>query len=297
MKKIFSKEVIIAVITLVSLFLLYSGLNYLKGINVFKPSNHYYVLMSNVSELQRSSPVYVDGFKIGIVNTIDYQYDNEEQGKIVVLISLDKQMRVETGSYAEMKSGLTSGAYLDLKLNRYVSTYLEVGDTIDGVTNPGLMDKIAKDMLPQVEKILPRLDTILMGIQVLVNHPALSQSLDHIEAATASLQKSSRQLDALLAKDVPTIVGNLNQASSDFTVVSGNLKELDLKQTLETMNGAIQNMNQVTKQLNNPNNTLGLLLNDRSLYNQLDSTARNASILLQDIKQHPKNYVHFSVFK
>jgi phospholipid/cholesterol/gamma-HCH transport system substrate-binding protein len=296
MKKIFTREVIIAVVTIVSLFLLYWGLNYMKGINLFKPANHYYVLMPNVSDLQNSSPIFIDGFKVGIVNSIEYEFNNPDADNIVVQISLDKNMKLQTGSYAELKSGLTSGAYLDLELNKYVSTYYQVGDTLNGVTSASLMDKLSSDLLPQIEKILPRLDSILLGIQILVNHPALTQSLDHIEGATASLQKSSAQLNALLSRDVPVIVSNLNKVSSDFTVVSSNLKEVDIQSTLSTVDKAMQNIDQMSKQLNNPNNTLGLFLNDRSLYDNLDSTARNASNLLLDIKEHPKNYVHFSVF-
>ena len=105
MKKLFTKEVIIAVITLISLFVLYSGLNYLKGVNIFKPTNHFYVVMQDVSELQNSSPIYLDGFKVGIVNSINYEYQENGQGQLVVMISLDKQMRLQTGSYVELKSG------------------------------------------------------------------------------------------------------------------------------------------------------------------------------------------------
>jgi phospholipid/cholesterol/gamma-HCH transport system substrate-binding protein len=294
MKKLFTKEVRIAVITIVSLFVLYSGLNYLKGINIFKPTNHYYVSMPNVSDLQVSSPVFVEGFKVGIVNTIDFDFNN--QGNIMVLISLDKEMKVQTGSYAELKSGLTSGAFLNLKLNKYVSSYCQIGDTLDGFSEPGLMDKLSADLLPQIETILPRLDSILLGIQVLVNHPALTQSLDNIEATTANLQKTSAQLNGLLAKDVPLIVSNLNKVSSDFSVVSENLKAVDIQSTLTTIDQAIRNVDQMTQQLNAPDNSFGLLLNDRALYDHLDSTARNASDLLLDLKTNPKRYVHFSVF-
>jgi phospholipid/cholesterol/gamma-HCH transport system substrate-binding protein len=293
-KKLFTKEVIIALITIVSLFVLYSGLNYLKGINVFKPANHYYVSMPDVSELQISSPVYVDGFKVGIVNALDFDFNN--QGNILVQISLDKEMKVQTGSYVELKSGLTSGAYLNLKLNKYVSAYCQVGDTLDGIAYAGLMDKVSNDLMPQIEKILPRLDSILLGIQVLVNHPALTQSLDHIEATTANLQKSATQLNGLLSKDVPVIVSNLNRVSADFTVVSGNLKAVDMQSTLTTIDQAMQNINRMSRQLNDPNNSLGLLLNDRSLYDHLDSTAINASKLFLDIKEHPKRYINISVF-
>jgi phospholipid/cholesterol/gamma-HCH transport system substrate-binding protein len=295
MKKLFTKEVRIAFITLVSLVVLYMGLNHLKGINVFKPSNCYYVTMSDVSELQVSSPVYVDGFKVGIVSRIQFNY-RQPSGDILVEISLDKEMKMPEGSYAELKSGLTSGAYLSLRLNTYVSTYLSAGDTISGKSYAGVMDKLSSDLLPQVENLLPRLDSILQGIQLLVSHPALSQSLDHIEATTASLQRSSQQLNGLLVKDIPVIVANLNKVSTDFSIVSGNLKEVDVRQMASSLDQTLGNIHRLTQQLNDSTNSMGLLLNDSSLYQHLDSTARNASELLLDLKRNPKRYVHFSLF-
>jgi phospholipid/cholesterol/gamma-HCH transport system substrate-binding protein len=294
MKKYFTREISTALITIASLVVLYFGLNYLKGINVFKPTNHYYVRMPNVNELQSSSPVYVEGFRVGLVNSIEYEYDNH--GKIVVLISLDKKMKVESGSYIELKSGLTSGAYLNLVLNKYVGTYCQIGDTLDGSISPGLMDKLSTGLLPEIENLLPRLDSILYGIQVLVNHPALSQSLNQISATTAHLEKSTQELNRILKKDVPPILSDLNRVSSDFTVVSGKLKQIDLNTTLNTVDSAVRNIDRLTFQLNNSNNSLGLLLNDRALYDHLDSTAVNAATLLRDLKQNPKRYVHFSLF-
>jgi phospholipid/cholesterol/gamma-HCH transport system substrate-binding protein len=295
MKKIFSKEAIIGLVTLISLFILYFGINYLKGINLFKPANHYYVLMPNVSELQTSSPVYVDGFKVGIVNKIEFGFDNPSSA-IVVLISLDEKMKIPAGSYFELKSGLTSGAYLNLVLNKYVSNYYQIGDTIDGTSDAGLMDRISTQLLPQIESILPRLDSILVGIQTVVNHPALSQSFNHIEATTANLQKSSIQLNNLLSKDIPVITGYLKEVSSNFVEVSSDLKKLDLNTTLTKVEQAIENIDRMSLQLNSKNNSLGLLLNDRSLYDHLDATAKNAADLLKDINEHPKKYVQFSLF-
>ncbi|GHV30078.1 mammalian cell entry protein [Bacteroidia bacterium] len=294
MKKIFSKESAIGFITVISLVILYISVNYLKGINVFKPSNHYYIRMPKVNELQQSSPIYVDGFKVGVVNAIDFRFDKKDF--ITVQVNLDKQMKVETGSYFELKSGLTSGAYLDLRLNKYVGTYCAIGDTLEGISAPGLMDKISETFIPQIENILPRLDSILQGIQTLVNHPALGQSLEHISASTASLEKSAQQLDQILSRDVRPMLSNLTQTTSDLAVFSGKVKQLDLDLTMNKVNSALGNIDQLSKQLNNKDNSLGLLLNDRSLYNHLDSTAINASQLLLDLKQNPKRYVHFSLF-
>jgi phospholipid/cholesterol/gamma-HCH transport system substrate-binding protein len=213
-----------------------------------------------------------------------------------VQISLDKKMKLQTGSYVELKSGLTSGAYLNLVLNKYVSSYCQIGDTIEGITSIGLMDKLSNNLLPQIETILPRLDSILAGIQQLVTHPALYQSLDNIAVTTADLHKSSKQLNAFLSNDVPVILGDLKQVSSNFAVISSDFKQLDFQMTLNKVDKAIENIDKMSSQLNNNDNSLGLLLNDRSFYDGIDSTAKNASELLKDIKEHPKRYVHFSVF-
>jgi len=293
MKKYFSKEVIIGLVTVISLGLLFFGLNYLKGVNIFKPSNLYYVRMPDVSELQNSGPVFVDGFKVGLVSAMAYDY---QKGNVVVQISLDKKMKVPTGSQVEIKTGLTSGGYLNLKLNQYVSTYHQIGDTLDGISQRGIMDKVSQDMLPQLEVLLPRLDTILQGIQFLVKHPALTLSLEKISATTANLEKSSQQLNMLLSNDIPPIMANLKQVSSDFTTVSSQLKLMDLNATMSNMNKTLQNLNQTTAQLQSKDNSLGLLLNDRLLYDHLDSAMINASNLLLDLRLNPKRYVNFSVF-
>jgi phospholipid/cholesterol/gamma-HCH transport system substrate-binding protein len=296
MKKLFSKEAIIGLVTLVSLLVLYFGVNYLKGVNLFKPANHYYVSMPNANELQISSPVYVDGFKVGVINKINLRYDDLSSNSILALVSLDEKIKIPTGSRFELKSGLTSGAFLNLILNKEAAAYCQVGDTIEGYPNIGFMDKISNELMPQVENIVPRLDSILMGLQTLISHPALSRSLDHIDATTENLQKSSGKLNTLLDNDIPVILSDLKEITSNFAEVSSDLKKMELSATLTKVDQAIENIDRMTLQFNNKNNSLGLLLNDRLLYDHLDETAKNAADLLKDIKEHPKNYVRFSLF-
>ena len=294
MKKIFTKEISIALITIVGLVILYLGINYLKGINLLKPTNHYYIRMVNVHELQKSSPIYVSGFRIGIVNDFEYDYANQET--IIALISLDKKMRIKKGSYFKLNSGLTSGAYLDLIPNQYVNDFHEIGDTISGISEPGMMEKLSADLIPQVENLLPRLDSILWGVQTLLTHPALNQSLEHISETTLQLERSSANLNKLLSKEIPSILTNFDQVSEDLTVITSNFKQLDFNSTLTTVENTLKNIDKMTNRLNSDDNSLGLLLNDRSLYDNLDSTAANASNLLRDLKENPKRYVHFSIF-
>ena len=276
MKSVFTKEAKIGLVTIVSLALLYLGINYLKGINLFQPVNHYYVSFSNVKGVTISSPVFVDGFKVGLVRDIIYDYDTT--GKIIVEVSLEDKMRLNKGSYIAVVNTFLSGAELHIHLNTYVDDFLKPGSTLEG--------RMEEDMI----------DTILGSLQTLIAHPALAQSLNHIEKTTSNLEVSTRQLNQMLSKDVPGIVNNLKTMTDNFSEVSANLKELDLATTVNSINATLANLKLTTDKLNSTDNSIGLLLNDKGLYDNLNSTMDNASKLLLDLRENPKRYVHFSVF-
>lgn len=294
MKHVFTKEAKIGLVTLVSLVLLYVGVNYLKGINLFKPANHYFVTFDNVKNVAISSPVYVEGFKVGLVRSISYDYSTTD--KILVEVSLDKEMKINKGSYVTIVNSLLSGGELHLHLNKYVSEYQKSGSTIEGRMEEDMMASLQDKVLPAVADMLPKIDSILAGLQAVISHPALSQSLDHIEKTTGNLEMSTRELNRLLNKDVPLIVGNLKTMTDNFADVSVNLKNLDLESTMNEVNKTLANVRMTTEKLQATDNSLGLLLNDRQLYDNLNQTMSNASSLLFDLKENPKRYVHFSLF-
>jgi phospholipid/cholesterol/gamma-HCH transport system substrate-binding protein len=293
MKK-FSKEIKIGLAAIASLALLYIGINFLKGVNLFKPANYYYVACNNVTDITISSPVYVDGFKVGLVRAMNYDYASI--GKITLEISMDKGMRVNKNSYVSIESTMLSGAQLHLKLNKYVTEYPHPGDTLEGRIKGGLMSSIESEVLPGVKNLLPKLDSILVGLNALINSPALTNSLANLETTTKELTTASRQLNTVLKGDLPEITGNLKYTTSNLSVFSTNLKELDLKQSITTLNSSLDNLNRMTLRLNSTDNSLGLLLNDTTLYKNLNFTLDNASGLLIDFKQNPKRYVRFSLF-
>ncbi len=294
MKNVFTKEVKIGVVTIISLTLLYLGINYLKGINLFKPVNHYLVECMNVKGVTVSSPVYVDGFKVGLVRDIIYDYSTVD--KITVEISLEDRMRINKGSYVTIVNSFLGGGELHIHLNKYVDDFLKPGSRIEGRMAPEMMKSLQDGILPQVEQLMPRIDSILSGLQALMNHPALVRSLDHIEQTTNNLAVSSRQLNQILNRDVPGIMTDLKTVSGNFATVSANLKQVDLAATVHAVNATLNNVEAMTRKLNSKENSMGLLLNDRALYDNLNSTANNASLLLLDLRQNPKRYVHFSVF-
>ncbi|MDR2810678.1 MAG: MlaD family protein [Tannerellaceae bacterium] len=294
MKKKFTKEAKIGIITIIGLTLLYVGINYLKGINLFKPSNQYFVSFNNVKDVTISSPVFVDGFKVGLVRSIRYEYDTTD--KIHVEISLEDEMRINKGSYVEIVRSFLGGAELHIHLNKYIKEYMSSGDTLEGRMGEDMMGSVQNNIMPGLERLLPKIDSILTGLQMLVNNPALSQSLEHIEQTTANLETSSRQLNQLLNKDVPVIVSDLKTVAHNFSELSEDLKSLDLQSTIQSVNETLANLKLTTDKINSKDNSLGLLLNDNSLYFNLNETSENASKLLLDLREHPKRYVHFSLF-
>ena len=294
MKSVFTKEAKIGLVTIVSLALLYLGINYLKGINLFQPVNHYYVSFIIVKGVTISSPVFVDGFKVGLVRDIIYDYDTT--GKIIVEVSLEDKMRLNKGSYIAVVNTFLSGAELHIHLNTYVDDFLKPGSTLEGRMEEDMMQSVQEKILPSVENLLPKIDTILGSLQTLIAHPALAQSLNHIEKTTSNLEVSTRQLNQMLSKDVPGIVNNLKTMTDNFSEVSANLKELDLATTVNSINATLANLKLTTDKLNSTDNSIGLLLNDKGLYDNLNSTMDNASKLLLDLRENPKRYVHFSVF-
>lgn len=294
MKSVFTKEARIGLVSIISLALLYFGINYLKGINLFQPTNYYFIAFNNVKDVTVSSPVYVEGFKVGLVRDITYDYDAVD--KITVEVSLDKDMRISQGSYITIVNNFLSGAELHIHLNKYSKEYLKPGATLEGRMSDDMMQSIQQKILPQVEVMLPKIDSILGGLQTLVNHPALAQSLDHIEKTTGILETSTRQLNRMLSQDVPGILSNLQLMTANFSEVSNNLKSLDLASTVHSINATLDNLKLTTDKLNSKDNSIGLLLNDKTLYDNLNSTTENASKLLLDLRENPKRYVHFSVF-
>jgi phospholipid/cholesterol/gamma-HCH transport system substrate-binding protein len=205
-------------------------------------------------------------------------------------------MRVNKGSYISIESSLLSGAELHMKLNTFSREYYNPGDTLDGRLKEGMMSSVEDKLIPQFMEIMPKIDSILTGLQTIINHPALSRSLDNLENTTKQLASSSKQLNALLGNDVPEIASNLKTASSNLSTFSSDLSRLELEQSVNSLNSTLGQVNTLALKLNSKDNTLGLLLNDSLLYNKLNNTFDNASGLLLDLKQNPKRYVSFSLF-
>ncbi len=291
--KYITKEVRIGIAGIVALCILVYGINYLKGINMFKPASYFYVKFNNVNALAKSSPVYADGVRVGIVRDIAYDYT--QPGNVIVEVELDTDLRIPKGSTAELVSELMGGVRMNILLNNNPREKYAIGDTIQGSLNNGMMEDVAK-IMPQVQQILPKLDSIMISLNAILGDSSIPASLHSLQKITGNLEIASGKMAQVFSKDIPQLTGKLNTIGDNFIVISNNLKEINYAGTFARIDSTIANVKLTTDKLNSKDNTIGLLLNDPQLYNNLNATSINAASLLEDLKAHPKRYVHFSLF-
>ena len=294
--KFFTKEMQIGLVAVAGLVILFFGMQFLKGLSIFSEGNTYVVLFDDVTGLSASSPVYVNGMKVGTVESIDCDYAHPEH--IAAIVDLDDDLILPQGTKAEIASDLLGNVKLDLRLGSLSAGKLAIGDTIMGGMQSGLMTKAA-DMLPQIEQMLPKLDSILASVNALLADPTLGRSLHNIEDITASLTQTSKELNGLtvgLNRQLPRIMDKACGVMANADTLTHSLNELDFAATMAKVDQTMRNVEQMTAKLNSNEGTLGLLMRDPGLYNNLNSTMKHADSLMIDLKSHPKRYVHFSVF-
>lgn len=291
-----TKEIKIVLVAIVGILIMYFGINFLKGMNLFSTNNAYYMTFDDIQGLGASTPIYADGYKVGIVDGLEYDY--KENGPIKVKVDIIKDLRIPQGSKAEIVKDLMGNLQVNLLLANNPRERVEPGGIIPGAVNGGMMDKAA-NLVPVVEKMLPKLDSILTSVNALLADPALAASLHNVETITSNLTVSTRELNTLMAglnKQVPGMIGKANGVLDNTNRLTANLASLDVQGTLNKVNQTLESAHQFTEKLNSNQGSLGLLMNDTKLYDNLTSTMSHADSLVIDLKAHPKRYVHFSVF-
>lgn len=294
--KFFTNEVKIALVAIAGVVILFFGINFLKGKNLFANANTYYITFDNIMGLGASTPIYADGFKVGTVKNIVFDYG--ELGPIKIEIELNQAMRVPVGTTAEIDKDLMGNTQINLLIADNKSKWLSPGDIISGKVAEGVMTKAA-GLIPKVEKMMPKVDSILDRLNMILADPNIGKSLGNIQQTTANLAVSTQELNTLLRglnHSVPGMINKANGVLDNTQTLTGKLADVDVAGTMQQINATLANAKEFTEKLNSNQGSLGKLMNDPSLYNHLNATIRDADSLMIDLKQHPKRYVHFSVF-
>ena len=296
MNKIFTKEVKIALVAIVALVLLFFGLNFLKGLTLFSSSATYNMSFKDLKGLSESTAIYADGYKVGTVTSIEYDYENA--GNVLVKCDIDPQLRIPKGSQAEIESDLMGNIKVNLLLANNPKEKIEPGGLIMGIDGKGMMAQF-QEVLPTVMAIVPKLDSIVTSVNTILANPSIVNILRNAEDMTANLKVTTSELNSLamqLNRSVPGMMQHANATLQNTETLTGNLAKVDVDATMKKIDNTLDNLEQMSKALNNREGTLGLLMYDKGVYNNLNSTMRHADSLMIDLKAHPKRYVHFSVF-
>lgn len=290
-----TKEVKIGFTAVLALIIIYSGMIFLKGLKIFNTEDKYYVEMSDVQGLPVGADVMARGMKVGYVRDINY---NSAKNNLVVTINVSPNIELPVGTEASLEKEMLGTMRMILNLSDQ-ATIIASGDTIKAIESVGLLDQAA-NMVPQVEAMLPKLDSILAALNALSNDPALANALHNIEKVSADLTTTTNCVNSLLARDVPSIMKKADNTLANLETTTYNFSKIDLNGIATKADNTLGNLQAMTFKLNtameSKDNSLGMLMNDNSIALHLDSTVINSSLLLEDLRLNPKRYVHFSLF-
>lgn len=292
------REIKIGLMGIVALVILFFGIKFLKTSRLFSSADSYYITFTNSKGLTQNAVVYADGYNIGTTGDISYTKPNE----VVVRIDVKKGVKVPHGTIAKLDEAILGGCTLNLTMGANPTDCYAVGDTITGTEAAGLMDAAA-DLMPSASQVIAHVDSLVLALNTLVNNPNMVAILDNTRQVTENLNNSTKQLDKLMNNDLPRIASSLERAGKNVDRLTGSLAEVDFQKTMgnvdKTINDLQQTVNSVnaaTAKLNQPDNNIGMLLNDTALYGNLTTTMNNAALLLEDIKKHPSRYINVTVF-
>lgn len=289
-----SREVKIGVVVVIAIGMLYFGLNYLKGINIFQPTTYFYAQYDRVDGIVPTTPVMINGYQVGHVSEIIFDYTKE--APITLQITVDENLVVPQGTIAEVyDTGLMGDKAIQLKLGKS-KELMQPGDTLKTSIQGGLMDAVSTALLEPIEAMMPELDSTLTAVKEIVQSQRIQEIMANTANATNNLQNASARLDSMMANDIQVAIKDIKNIAANFSNVSNEINAVQWDSTLHSIETVIANLEMVSNQIKSNNNTLGALLNDKELYQNLDSTVQSANALLIDLKENPKRYVHFSVF-
>ena len=311
-----SNEAKVGVLTAIAITLLVFGYNYLRGRSVLKTGNFIYAKYTDAKSLMVSNPVYVNGFQVGSV----YEIENEDATlrNIIITIKLKDNYQIPINSSAAVKSNMLGTPSIEINLGD-ANKFLNKGDTIQSIQSDGLIGDITRKIDPvtnQIKSTLQNLDTVLHNINSIFNNRLkgnISDLMYNIDSATKNIASSTADLKLMLNKDngtltqtaqnINNITKNLadnnekiNSIFNNVDVTTKHFSEADINGTITKLKASVDNLNNVLDKINSNKGSLGMLINDKTLYNQLSNTVRSANTLIDDLKIHPKRYVNISVF-
>jgi phospholipid/cholesterol/gamma-HCH transport system substrate-binding protein len=310
-----SKYTKLGFLVIACLTILIWGINYLKGIDLLKKSSNYYVIYEKIDGLLESSTVTINGFQVGQVSEIGFLSDYS--GRLLVTMSLEGDYKIAKGSTAKIVSSDIMGTK-SIKLEIVHSgEYYQPEDTIPGATESDLKEQVSMQVLPlkkKAEELIASLDSALTVVTYVFNERTrdnLSQSFENINRTVANIESASAELKKIMGEGkINSIVTNIDSISTtieqnsgqitniikNLSSLSDSLSKLNISPVFAEISSSIAGLNTIIQKLNTTESSAGLLINDPVLYHNLNNLAGSLDLLLKDVRNNPKRYVHFSAF-
>ncbi|SDZ92296.1 MlaD family protein [Psychroflexus halocasei] len=298
-----TREFKAGLIAVAAILLFIFGYSYLEGTNLLKSTRFYYAVYDDVEGLGTSSPVTINGLQVGKVTNISFL---DETGDIIVEMGIEKDFQFSKTSFVKIYGGDFIGGKSISIVPDFKNPEIAVSnDTLEGKTEEGLLELVNEKLSPlqdKVEGTVVSIDTLMNGINRILDKKTeddIKLTIANLSQTMQSLSETANRVNGLLDKNASNItksVNNFEKTSDNLSKISDSLSTVEYKKMFAEVEETINNLNAVSKKINSEEGSLGLLLKDKSLYNNLDNATRELELLFEDIKENPKRYVHFSLF-
>ena len=288
----YSRELKVGVLAIICLVILYFGFNFLKGINIFSPTKVYVGTFDRINGLTAQAPVYIKGYQVGLVESI--QYDFKQCPAFTVNVSIDKTIELPRGTQmALVADGLLGGGAIELQLPNMPNRAMpyQKGDTLPTQIVPGLIDNLQTGILANLDSLLAEANTLLASLNDQMAEGSLYATLQNIEQITQNLAISSKDLRALTHNQLPTIMDKADATIQGLNDIVDDVKAANIQGTVGMVDSTLNTLNAA---LQSQEGTVGMLLNDKTLYDNLnnalqdlDQALLNVDSIMVSIKSRP----------
>ena len=304
-----SNETKVGILTITALVLLILGFNFLKGKDVFDRSRKIYMVFNDLGGLAKSNEVKINGYVIGKV--YDLKAKDKDLSGIVATINLSENVNIPRDSKGFISSPLIGSSFIVIDKGASAD-YLKDGDTLNTRIDASLLDDVKAQMNPTLTSVREGIDSLkllLSNVNKLFTNDAranLLQTLANLSAASGNLSRLMDADNGALSRslnNLSSITGNLKNNNDSINAIISNAKtatqklaKLELQPVIDTLTQAVGQLKTVIAKIDSKDGTLGALINDKQLYNQLTTTVLSAEILLDDLRVHPKRYTGNIIF-
>jgi len=303
------KELKIGFVAIITIAMLFVGVNYLKGFNVLNSSRNFYANYENIGGLQVGSTVLVNGFKVGMVSNLELLVEDNQN--LLVTVSIVQDFNIPSNSVCRIVNQDlmgTKGVSLILGDNQ---VYANIGDTLLSSIEGSLQDEVNAQILPlkqKAEELIGSVDSVMMIVTAVLNkdtRETLRNSLSSLDKTFALMSRTMIKVDSLvlvndellskIISNLESITSNLEEGNGEIKTILTNFASISDSLAKSNISSTLQNINSITTKINQGEGSIGLLMKDDKLYKNFEQSTKELAELLEDIKKNPSRYVNFSI--